>query len=113
MSNKQEIDTVGTPIPDAPPKPAARKPKAVNPNAYCVYIGPTVSDFAENGKVFRGERAEVIASLGDKLAAYPGAEALIIPSAELLVAVSEICTPGSYLYRKSREMLHPPKKTEV
>lgn len=79
-------------------------PRTEKPGVY-VYVGPTVRGVIQEGTIYAGKKAEVLARVGAAIDAFPRVADLIVP-AGTVAAVRHQIKNGTNLYSIAyREML--------
>lgn len=98
-------ETAETKIGSAAKTASVDKTKATaESGSFCVYIGPSILGVIQSGAVFRGNKADAVASLPVAAQDYPLIPSLIVSDKTLPVDRLKVKTPGNLLYENYRKL---------
>lgn len=87
-------------------KPASvdKKKATAESGSFCVYIGPSILGVIQSGAIFRGGKADAVASLPTAAQDYPLIPSLIVSDKTLPVDRLKVKTPGNLLFENYRKL---------
>lgn len=94
MANKRLLPTEIKPFPKG------------NVAGFCVYIGPTIVGFAQNGTIYPGtkQQAKMSPELALLMEKYPLAADLLVDGEELAEARAKVREPGNLFNNKYKQL---------
>ena len=69
---------------------------------FCVYLGPSIRGYVQNGTIYEGSRETVLQFLATAIERYPRIGKLIVTGDDLPEARKKIKTKGSVLHEEYR-----------
>lgn len=91
MSKKESTD-----VNEAAVKETVKKKTSTE--AFCVYLGPTITGVVQSGTIYRGTKARVLKNLESAVGKYPLIPSLIVTDKTLAEDRVKVKTPGNILY---------------
>lgn len=79
------------------------KPSTVKDGVF-IYIGPSIRGIIQKGSIYRGTRANVLASLAFAIEKYPKIERLIVADTDIVSAKQKITVGGNSLSNAYRTL---------
>ncbi len=102
---KKDTATSGGPVQEPSTVSADSAPVKKNkakaggpPSGFYIYIGPNIRGLIQNGNIYRGTRASVLAALQTAIEKYPLIKTLVIPGDSLPAAHQKVKTSGNALH---------------
>lgn len=77
----------------------------VSNDGFCVYLGPSIIGVIQNGTIYPGSKAEVLAKLEPVIKKYPLVSTLVVTDKTLSVDRIKVKTPGNILYVNNKKMI--------
>ena len=81
-----------------------RRQHEVNNSGFYMYIGPTIRGVIQNGKMYRGTRAEAMEKAASAIEKYKLVKSLIVSGDALPVARMRLKEPGNAFYVNYRKL---------